>query len=718
MALFGDLLQILADGKKNKDAENEPAESQAQPQAEEKKGYSVEEHAILANEGYKPRGIWFAKNNKMATKESVEKTLNESFSAIVIKKLDLIDAKVTSIADMFVREQQQHEIDVEEEQLKGKKKEKDTDSRYKDSRGPAISPILPFLIAANGVLGLLAQAASNILGVSKAALGAGALGAPKSISGVFKGFKGQKDLAKEAKMAESLEATAEEIGQTTKKEAILGKTGKALIKRLTPEAENAVLWLRKFGASIKNNPLLKKFSGIFKFALVIVTFSDALIDLILSGGQITNKFKEDFGGALGALAGMFIAEAGAPALGAFLGSIIPGPGTILGGAIGLVAGVLLSTLGATVGEYLGRKITEILPKPIGEGKDPAAVGEEIVKEIRDKATSVVQNVSKGLGSFVSGAIAFITGKKQTNDKQQATQVSAPAPVPPKKTTDTGPGPAKTAAAPKQATGQQEAAAKPLVQVDQPVGPVSNQRILDTIKKRESGGNYTAVNATASGAYQFTDTTWQGLTKKYNIGGEYARAKDAPPAIQDAVADRRVTEILKQTGGDVTKVPVVWYTGNPSGTISSAAIAANRGLTPEVYAANWMKTYNGSTAPDIKPTGGSARYEGGRNDYRGGRGEYGSGTYSGGGQIKVEDCCCTPSAPAPAPVSSAVISTTSSREMSTPPLMPPTQPVARKDNKGAQFGIPSPSAPFHMEDFIAVYFNVADVGFNQTTAIPI
>lgn len=55
-------------------------------------------------------------------------------------------------------------------------------------------------------------------------------------------------------------------------------------------------------------------------------------------------------------------------------------------------------------------------------------------------------------------------------------------------------------------------------------------LLERIAKCESGGSYTAQNrsSTASGRYQFLDSSWGGY-------GGYARAKDAPPAVQDAKA---------------------------------------------------------------------------------------------------------------------------------------------------------------------------------------
>jgi outer membrane biosynthesis protein TonB len=53
-------------------------------------------------------------------------------------------------------------------------------------------------------------------------------------------------------------------------------------------------------------------------------------------------------------------------------------------------------------------------------------------------------------------------------------------------------------------------------------------IAACIRKYESGGNYRAQNptSTASGAYQFINSTWRAIT------GRSDRAKDAPPSVQD------------------------------------------------------------------------------------------------------------------------------------------------------------------------------------------
>lgn len=132
----------------------------------------------------------------------------------------------------------------------------------------------------------------------------------------------------------------------------------------------------------------------------------------------------------------------------------------------------------------------------------------------------------------------------------------------------------------------------------PVGANSDvERILATIRTRESGGNYGIPhpigmpNQTASGAYAFTNGTWQGLTKKYGIGTEYSSAYLAPPPIQDEVARRYVNDILRRSGGDVSKVPLEWYTGNINGVMSAEALRKNNGLTPQAYQAKWMADYN-------------------------------------------------------------------------------------------------------------------------------
>lgn len=122
---------------------------------------------------------------------------------------------------------------------------------------------------------------------------------------------------------------------------------------------------------------------------------------------------------------------------------------------------------------------------------------------------------------------------------------------------------------------------------------SNKQILETIKKRESGGNYNAQakGSSASGAYQFIDSTWRSRAQAAGVDvRQYPRAVNAPPDVQDKVADTYISEILRKNNNDVSKIPLVWYTGNAAGQMSASALAVNKGLTPQAYQASWMKTY--------------------------------------------------------------------------------------------------------------------------------
>ena len=126
-----------------------------------------------------------------------------------------------------------------------------------------------------------------------------------------------------------------------------------------------------------------------------------------------------------------------------------------------------------------------------------------------------------------------------------------------------------------------------------VGDKGIRRILSALKSKESSGDYNAKNpkSSASGGYQFIDSTWRSLSNKYGIGTEYKTAKSAPSDVQDIIAAKYVADILADNNNDVTKVPVVWYTGNSAGSMSEAALAANNGLTADRYQADYMRRYN-------------------------------------------------------------------------------------------------------------------------------
>jgi hypothetical protein len=72
----------------------------------------------------------------------------------------------------------------------------------------------------------------------------------------------------------------------------------------------------------------------------------------------------------------------------------------------------------------------------------------------------------------------------------------------------------------------------------PAAPAHNPPggFLACVRRHESGGNYQAKNpvSTASGAYQYLDSTWRTMSARAGHSG-YGSARSAPPWVQDAVA---------------------------------------------------------------------------------------------------------------------------------------------------------------------------------------
>ena len=131
-------------------------------------------------------------------------------------------------------------------------------------------------------------------------------------------------------------------------------------------------------------------------------------------------------------------------------------------------------------------------------------------------------------------------------------------------------------------------------------------ILDTIRTLESGGNYQAqaAGATASGAYQYIDTTWRHWADIAGVDtDQYPRALDAPPHVQDQVAAVNVAAILADHDNNPDVVPVIWYypaaLGNPELMDQIPYPTAGNTLTVREYQTRWLTTYRDklATAPD-------------------------------------------------------------------------------------------------------------------------
>jgi hypothetical protein len=141
---------------------------------------------------------------------------------------------------------------------------------------------------------------------------------------------------------------------------------------------------------------------------------------------------------------------------------------------------------------------------------------------------------------------------------------------------------------------------------EPSGSV--EAIAATIRELESGNDYMAraPGSTASGAYQFLDSSWAGY-------GGYTRALLAPPEVQDAKAFASIRAILAMNDDDPAAVPVSWYIGHvpapgsPRWDAVPSPGAGNR-LTPRQYQARWMDSYRANLAryyEGTDSTGGSS-----------------------------------------------------------------------------------------------------------------
>lgn len=260
------------------------------------------------------------------------------------------------------------------------------------------------------------------------------------------------------------------------------------------------------------------------------------------------------------------------------------------GAVGGVGGLL----GGMALDYAGEKLTESGHEKLGAA---ANIGSSALTW--GGMGAMFGPVGAGVGAALGGAYGLYknwgnltgSGKPEQSADIKAAQASAQQPATGQGSASKGPiiSPSQSAASTPSGGGVVPKLPAP-TQGGQGEAVTGDQveQILATIRKRESSGNYTAKakGSTASGAYQFVDSTWQSLSKKYG-GGDYKSAADAPADVQDKVARAYVQEILRQNNNDVSKVPVVWYTGNAQGKMSDKAIAANGGMTAEAYQSKWM-----------------------------------------------------------------------------------------------------------------------------------
>ena len=122
---------------------------------------------------------------------------------------------------------------------------------------------------------------------------------------------------------------------------------------------------------------------------------------------------------------------------------------------------------------------------------------------------------------------------------------------------------------------------------------SEASLLAQIAQNESGGNYAATNprSTASGAYQFIDSTWQWVSQQTGAGTQYASAAQAPPAVQDINA----LWLLRNYGPNST---ISWAASAPAGGYSGSPLLDLSGAAAATSTAEILNQLDISSLPDV------------------------------------------------------------------------------------------------------------------------
>lgn len=128
------------------------------------------------------------------------------------------------------------------------------------------------------------------------------------------------------------------------------------------------------------------------------------------------------------------------------------------------------------------------------------------------------------------------------------------------------------------------------------------RFLQTLANLESGGDPNAENASssASGKYQYIDSTWQNRKSLYGPAGKYTRASQAPEPIQDAVAFIEYGQKFKSFGGDLFKMAVSHYFPaalSDEGKMDQVPSGGNS-LTPREYGELFLEKLKNGEGKDI------------------------------------------------------------------------------------------------------------------------
>lgn len=136
--------------------------------------------------------------------------------------------------------------------------------------------------------------------------------------------------------------------------------------------------------------------------------------------------------------------------------------------------------------------------------------------------------------------------------------------------------------------------------------ITPEQLTQWTRRAESSGNYTALNRekpgnTASGAYQYTDSTWNGY-------GGYSKAMFAPPEVQDRRYAEDIAKRLAQYGGDPFKAIAAHYLPAYANNPAMWQQKVRVGRTVVNPVANYVRHVIKGTPLEAQFNGYLARYE--------------------------------------------------------------------------------------------------------------
>lgn len=135
----------------------------------------------------------------------------------------------------------------------------------------------------------------------------------------------------------------------------------------------------------------------------------------------------------------------------------------------------------------------------------------------------------------------------------------------------------------------------------PIANGSIDRFLQVLAYQESSNNPTAETSgsSASGKYQYIDSTWRARYDLYGPASAYARASQAPEAIQDAVAYIEYTETFRDLDNDIFKLAVNhFYPRANSDPSLLDTKPGNNSITVREYADKLIQNIGKSVGSDI------------------------------------------------------------------------------------------------------------------------